>query len=261
MKKPILVSLLAVLSVLLTSWGNVGHQTVGKIAEAHLSKKAKAAVQDLLGDKSLADVASWADDVRNQDEFKETAPWHFLNLPLGLDRQTFDTQVQSLAEQNVFSALTQLEKELTDPATPREKKIAALKFIVHFVGDLHQPMHISRKEDKGGNTIQLNYEGKGTNLHSLWDSKLIATQGLNYEQFASKLERVRPAKIKKWQRDPMMQWLWESYQISSQLYAEVDAMKGRSIGKEYYEQHIPVINERIQQAGIRLAGVLNDTFK
>ncbi|WP_167019827.1 S1/P1 nuclease [Chitinophaga sp. Cy-1792] len=252
---------MAILTLLLSSWGNVGHQTIGKIAQNHLSPKASLAVKDLLGDQSLADVASWADEVRNQDEYKETAPWHFLNLPLGLDRKAFETQVLATPDQNVFSALTQLEKELADPATPREKKIVALKFIVHLVGDLHQPMHISRKEDKGGNTIQLNYEGKGTNLHSLWDSRLISTQGLTYQQMAEKLDDVGKRKIKQWQRDPAMQWIWESYQVSSQLYAQVDAMNGRSIGKEYYEQHIPVINERIQQAGIRLAAVLNEAFK
>ncbi|MFY0255558.1 S1/P1 nuclease [Chitinophaga sp. 30R24] len=261
MKKPTLLGLMAILTLLLTSWGNVGHQTVGKIADDHLSKKARNAVQQLLGDKTLADVATWADEVRNQEEFKETAPWHFLNLPLGLDRNAFEAQVLATTEQNVYSALTQLEKELADPATPQEKKVTDLKFIVHLVGDLHQPMHISRKEDKGGNTIQLNYEGKGINLHSLWDSKLIGTQGLSYQQLVEELDHIRTGKIKRWQRDPAMEWLWESYQISSELYAEVDALNGRSIGNEYYQRHIPVINERIQQAGIRLAGILNRLFK
>jgi hypothetical protein len=135
-----------------------------------------------------------------------------------------------------------------------------LKFIVHFVGDLHQPMHISRAEDKGGNTIQLNYEGQGTNLHSLWDTKLLEHEGLTYEQLAGKYDHASPAQIRKWQNDPLIQWIWESYSISSRLYAEIDSMKGRSIDESYYKAHIPIIRERIEQAGIRLAGVLNQLF-
>lgn len=248
-------------SVVLISWGVTGHRTIGKIAENHLSANAKAAVQALLGTATLADVSTWADEVRNQLEYRQTASWHFLNLPLGLSYDEFKKQVEGMEQENVYSALLQQEKVLTDKGAPREKRVEALKFVVHFIGDLHQPMHISRAEDKGGNTIQVNYDGAGTNLHSLWDTKLLEHQGLTYEQLADKYDHISPAQIRQWQSDPLIKWIWESYEISSRLYAEVDVMKSRNIDDAYYQAHLPVIRERIEKAGIRLAGVLNELFK
>lgn len=260
MKKLVFSNALLFLSVLLTSFGSVGHRSVGKIAENNLTPKAKSAVETLLGNETLAGVSTWADEVRSQPEYRSTASWHFLNLPLGLDYKQFEGQVEGMNNGNVYSALINAEHDLINPAITREKKIEALKFLVHFVGDMHQPMHISSAEDKGGNTIQLNYNGKGTNLHSLWDSKLVDKQGLTFEQIA---EGAKPSnkQVAQWQKGPQLKWAWESYQISSKLYAEVDTMKSRSINEEYYKRHMPIINLRIQQAGIRLAAILNEIFK
>jgi hypothetical protein len=252
---------LIIFSIVLASWGRTGHRTIGKLAGNHLNPKAQDAVQELLGNESLADVASWADEVRSKEAYRKTGSWHFLNLPLGLNYTDFQKQVINMTDENVYSALLQAEKTLKNPAAPKETQVEALKFLVHFVGDLHQPMHISRAEDKGGNTIQLNYEDKGTNLHSLWDTKLLEKQGLSYEQLASKYDNVPAKTITQWQKDPLMKWLWESYEISSKLYAEVDQMSSRKIDDAYYQKHLPSIEVRIQQAGIRLAGVLNRIYK
>lgn len=259
-RKPFLISVLLIMSVVLISWGVTGHRTVGRIAENHLSANAKAAVKELLGHVSLADVSTWADEVRNQPEYRHTAPWHFLNLPLGLSYPEFEKQVEGMSQENVYSALLNQEHILSDKTTTREQKTEALKFIVHFVGDLHQPMHVSRAEDKGGNTIQLNYGGTGTNLHSLWDTKLLEHQGLTYEQLADQYDHASPEQIRQWQSDPLIKWIWESYEISSRLYVEIDAMKDRTIDDSYYQAHIAIIRDRIEKAGIRLAGVLNQLF-
>lgn len=260
-RKLFVIPVLPLLCLFLLSWGVTGHRTIGKIAENHLSARAKAAIQELLGNQSLADVSTWADEVRSQPEYKKTGSWHYLNLPLGLSYPEFEKQVKGMTEENVYSALQKCERDLLDKGTTRAQKTEALKFIVHFVGDLHQPMHVSRAEDKGGNTIQLNYEGKGLNLHSLWDTYLLEHQGLGYEQLAEKYSVVSAQQIKQWQSDPLIKWIWESYEISSQLYAEVDRMNGRSIDEAYYKAHIGIIGERIQKAGIRLAGVLNELFQ
>lgn len=263
MKKRYCLSVFAVvvIAVGLLSWGVTGHRTIGKIAEKHLTPAARAAVQDLLGSETLADVSTWADEVRGQQEYRHTGPWHYINLPLGLTYAEFRQRVEGMSEESVYTALQQQERLVTDAAAPREKKVEALKFIVHFVGDLHQPMHVSRAEDKGGNTIQLNYNGGGTNLHAVWDSKLIDRLGLSYEQLAEKVDHATPAQIGQWQRDPLIKWIWESYEMSSKLYAEVDAMKSRAIDDSYYEAHIGIVEQRLEQAGIRLAGVLNSLFK
>jgi hypothetical protein len=252
---------LFVVSVILVSWGVTGHRTVGQIAENHLTPKALAGVRDLLGSESLADVSTWADEVRGQDAFKATGPWHYVDLPLGLSYEQFKSQVENMLESNVYSALVKQMALITDKNASREEKVEALKFVVHFVGDLHQPMHVSRAEDKGGNTIQLNYEGQGTNLHALWDSKLIEHAGMDYKQLAAACDHATPAQIRQWQSDPVIRWMWESYVITSKLYAEIDSMRNRSIGQDYYSAHWPIIVQRLEQGGIRLAGLLNVLLK
>lgn len=111
---------------------------------------------------------------------------------------------------------------------------------------------ISRKEDKGGNTIQVRFDGKGTNLHGLWDSKLVDHEGLSETDIAKTYDTATPAQIRQWQNDSPMEWIWESYQLSSELYA--NTKPGQEIDEAYYQKYIPVIHKRIDQAAIRLAG-------
>lgn len=258
MKKTFL-SILALTGVLfLISWGFKGHQAVATIAENHLTPQAKAAVKDLLGNQSLSDVATWADEVRNEPAFKSTAGWHFVDLPLGLSFEEFSKEVKAQGEDNVYGAMQKARIVLTHPQSTKEQKIEALKFLVHFAGDAHQPMHVSRKEDKGGNTIQVRFDNNGTNLHSLWDSKLIDHQGLSVIEMSKQYDKATPAEIKQWQADQPMQWLWESYQITAKLYAEVE--KNNNLDEDYYKNHIGIIQQRIDQGGIRLAGIMNDIY-
>ncbi|MBS1525332.1 MAG: S1/P1 nuclease [Bacteroidetes bacterium] len=239
--------------ITLCSWGHTGHNVIGRIAANHLTDQAKAGVAALLGHESLADVASWADNNRD----RSTAPWHFINVETGLSYNDFEQQVNSHV--NVYTALLKEENILADEKASRFDRVNALKYIVHFVGDIHQPMHVSRAEDKGGNTIQVQFDGQGTNLHSLWDTKLLEHAGLSEAQLAQNMDKATPEQIKKWQSDTPMLWAWESYQISSQLYAEI-AQNGNNLSDDYYKAHIPVVENRIEKAGIRLAGVLNAIF-
>jgi hypothetical protein len=187
MKKYLSIGLLLTISFALVSWGYKGHRITALIAENYLTSQAKAAVKDLLGNESLADVSTWADDVRNDPQYKNTASWHYLNLPLGLSYEKFGSVVYSQSIENVLTAIQRCEGTLSDEKTSKEQKREALKFLVHFIGDVHQPMHVSRAEDRGGNTIQVQFDGKGTNLHALWDSGLIDYSGLSESQLVAKV--------------------------------------------------------------------------
>lgn len=252
------VSFLAI-AIALISWGSIGHKTVATIASNHLTPKAKAAVQALLGDTTMADVASWADEIRMKPQYKYTTPRHYVDLPLGLSYQAFKDTVSDQPADNVYKAVLQCEKDLSDPNGNKEQKAVALKFLIHFVGDLHQPMHVSRAEDQGGNTIQVQYQGKGSNLHSVWDSKLIGTEGKSFEQMSVDYDTASARQIKIWQNEPLVKWLWESYQITTKLYAEVE--KNNKLDEAYYNTHISIVHQRIEMAGIRLAGILNKIFE
>lgn len=258
-RKYLLLSFAGIILLALVSWGYVGHQVIARVAENHLSVQTKAAVHELLGSESIVEVASWADEVRDQPEYKSTASWHFLNLPLGLNYASFEKAVKGQSNPNVYSAILAQEKTLQGNNGSREQKIIALKFLVHLIGDAHQPMHISRAEDKGGNTIQVQYEGKGTNLHSLWDSRLIGKEGLGYSELATKIDQPSAAVMWEAANTDPVQWAWESYQISSKLYPEIE--KSNKLDRDYYEGHIGTVNERLELAGLRLAAVLNALFK
>ena len=258
MKRITIAFMLIGSAFLFGSWGFFGHKTVATIAENHLTPEAKTAIKVLLGTESLVDVASWADEVRNQPEYKSTAGWHFVNLPVGLSRSQFKDSIQAIKNENLLTALALNESIIRDSAATKAQKTVALKFIVHLVGDAHQPMHVSRAEDKGGNTIQVQFDGKGTNLHSLWDSRLLDHQGLSILQL-SKKDNVGKSKIRKWQRATPIDWLFESYKISSKLYEEV--AQNNKLDEAYYQSHIGIVNKRIEMGGIRLAGVLNELFK
>ena len=248
--KKLFISCLLGVSIALISWGFKGHRAVATIAQKHLTSNTAYVVSAYLKGESMADVSTWADENRTNT----TAPWHFLNLPLGLTHEQFVKAV-SESDNNVYTAILKAEANLKDKSLSLDQKNEALKFLIHLVGDAHQPMHISRKEDKGGNTIQVRFDNQGINLHSLWDSKLIDHEGLSEADIAKTYDAATSAQIKQWQSDSPMEWIWESYQISSELYSQVKP--GHDISDAYYQKYIPVIRKRIDQAGIRLAGELN----
>jgi len=258
MKKYTRFALSVLLLLILVSWGSVGHKTVATIAENHLTPIAKSSVKALLGNQSITDIASWADEVRNTPQYKQTGPWHYADLPLGYTYDQFATEVRKQGAGNVYGAILHCEEELKSNATPPEEKAIALKFLVHFIGDCHQPMHVSRAEDKGGNSIQVVFNGKNMNLHSLWDSGLISREGKTFDQMARDYDTATPAEIAKWQSTDPMQWLWESYQFSTKIYADVE--KNNQLDDAYYQANIPIVQQRIEMAGIRLAGELNKIF-
>jgi len=253
MRKTLFFALAVSGALCLISWGFKGHRAVATIAQRHLTSNTAYVVSAYLGGSGMAEVATWADENRD----RATAPWHFLNLPLGLSHEQF-VKLVSQSDGNVYSAIVKTEAQLKDKSLSAEQKNEALKYLIHLVGDAHQPMHVSRKEDKGGNTIQVRFDTKGTNLHTLWDSRLIDHEGLSEAEIAKTYDTAKPEQIKAWQKDSPLEWLWESYQISSQLYAEIKP--GQAIDELYYQKYIPVIRQRIDRAGIRLAGELNRLF-
>jgi hypothetical protein len=249
-KRTILSAALAFAALGLVSWGFKGHRAVATIAQKHLTAGVSYVASAWLKGERMEDVSTWADENRDP----KTAPWHYINLPLGLSRDAFVKAVQE-SDNNVYTAILKTEATLKDANASGEAKNEAMKYLIHLVGDAHQPMHVSRKEDKGGNTIQLRFNNTGTNLHNLWDSKLIDKEGLSQEDIVKTYDAATTADIKKWQSDSPIEWLWESYQITTELYT--NAKPGQNIDDVYYQKYIPVVRKRIDQAGIRLAGELN----
>jgi hypothetical protein len=250
--------LLIFCAFILVSWGRVGHEAIGYIATAHLTPKTAAAIKDLLGNETLADVSTYADEIRPDAFFQFTGPWHYIDVPAHENSAQFKTSVHEQTATNLYSALLHWEHDLADPATSRAVRIFALKMVVHLIGDAHQPLHVAREEDKGGNTITLEFEDEPTNLHAVWDTKMIEHTGLSAAELAKKWDFATPADVKSWQADTLMGWLYESNHVSNHIYDENPG--GKKLGQSYYDEHIEMVRQRIDQAGIRLAGILNQCF-
>ncbi len=255
-----LLFLLSLAPARLWAWGVDGHRAVGRLAEQHLSRRTRREVRALLGPETLVMVSTWPDEIRYSPEFKDTAPWHYVNTPLGFDRAAYEQHLRAQPEANAYNQLQAQLAILKDKTKPPAERASALKFVVHLVGDVHQPLHTGRAEDQGGNKIKVTFRGKETNLHSLWDSGLLDYQGLTYTEMGHDYNQgLRARQVRQWQHAPLEQWLFESYQAAERLYAEAE--KSPDLDYRYYPAHAELLKQRIQQAGIRLAGVLNEALK
>lgn len=259
MNRSLFILLIPFLALSLISWGSKGHRQIAATAEKHLHPGVKKEIYNLLGETSIVKVSTWADQARNQAAYKYTTPWHYVNLPADLNYQAFRNSLKNDKKSNLYNGLLKSIQTLKDPQSSQAQKQTALKFVIHLVADAHQPMHVSRAADKGGSRIQVRFNNQGTNLHQLWDSGL-----LNYSSAAKHPKYVpyKPAsakQIKQWQKDDAILWLFESYELSNKIYAEVP--KNSILGDAYFQKHIRTIEQRLEMGGIRLAGLLNEIFK
>lgn len=236
-----------------SAWGPNGHRVVGRIAENHLSEEARAGVRELLGDESLARAATWADEIRSEPGWDHAAAWHFISID---DGETLEATERS-PHGDVLSAMERFEGELRDPEAPREAKAEALRFLVHLVGDVHQPLHVGRRRDAGGNDVLVLWFGEPTNLHTLWDTELVEFQRLSYSELAEFIDHPSAEEVATWQATGYRDWIAESLALRPQVYDLGD----RKLGYGYAHDAVPIVEHRLLQAGVRLAGLLNDVFK
>lgn len=249
------------------AWSRQGHQLVGELAERELSPAARAQVQDLLAgepDPSLAGVSTWADEIRAaKSPLGETSKrWHYVNIP-GEDCDYVAARDCPDGE-CVIGAINAQARVLGDVSQPRQARVEALKFLVHFVGDAHQPMHAGYPHDRGGNNHQLNYtgkgspEGEGTNLHGVWDYWIVQGAGMDNPAYADHLQTLPlPADAAAGADNPAQAWTLESCRL---IHAEGLYPPGRKITDAYLDQHRPVAEARLRLAGARLAELLEKTL-
>jgi heat shock protein HspQ len=247
-----LAVLLLALPGSVSAWGPTGHRVVGRIAEHHLTPEAQRGVAALLGPDSLARVSTWPDDIRSDPNWKKSAPWHFLSID---DNETLETTARA-PEGDVLEAMQRFEKVLRDSQADRQSKAEALKFLVHFVGDVHQPLHVGRRADRGGNEIIVLWFSQPSNLHSVWDGGMIDATKLSFSELAEFIDHPTPEEVTAWQRSPYADWIRESFDARAQVY---DIGK-RDLSFDYSFRNMPLVEKRLVQAGVRLAGLLNSVF-
>ena len=234
------------------AWGPTGHRTVGRIAENHLSLEAARAVDDLIGPDTLAEVGVWADFIRSDPAWRHADPWHYINLE---DGQTLATAPRH-PDGDILVALHRFTGVVRDAGASREEKSVALKFLVHLTGDAHQPLHAGRASDRGGNTIEVLWHGQPADLHGVWDSLMIDSQRLSFSELAAFLDAATLTEIRAWQAASFEEWIAESIAYRAAAYE----VGNGELGYAYTFRHLPMVERRLLQAGIRLAGLLNGIF-
>lgn len=242
------VLLLPALSQPAAAWGPNGHRVVGQIAENHLSEEARAAVRELMGTETLARAGTWADEIRSDPAWDHAGPWHYINVE---DDETLETTERS-SRGDVLSALERFAAVLRDAEAPRQERVEALRFLVHFVADVHQPLHVGRRGDAGGNGILVLWFDEPTDLHALWDTHLVEYQELSFTELARFLDHPTPQEVTAWQAAGYADWIAESFALRDQVYDLGD----RRLGYRYAYRNVPVVERRLLQAGVRLAGLL-----
>lgn len=243
-------------------WGRIGHRASARVAESLLTPEARAAVRGLLDEgESLADASTWADEIRSKRP--ETGPWHYVNVPI--TEPGYDPKFCPEAG-CVVAKIDDFRRVLADPNAPREQRREALRFLVHFIQDLHQPVHVGDRSDRGGNDLQLQFFEQGTNLHRLWDSGLIEKHANDENAWVKEITaQATPERRQQWAGKTAAQWADESHAAAKAAYLApggTAALKpGARLGQEYQDAQLPVARERLAKAASRLADVLNATLR
>jgi hypothetical protein len=245
------------------AWGPEGHRVVALIAERHLTPVAHAEVTRLLateGGSDMAALASWADDFRSTH--RQTAPWHFVDIPLAAPG--YDAARDCPENKCVVAKTNEFAAVLADRSTRDSKRALALKFLIHLVADLHQPLHAADHQDRGGNEVQVLYRGRWTNLHHLWDSELVlAAGGANAAALAAQLDRaVSPADRATLSAGTPVAWANDTHlQGVSVAYGALPENPGEDLAGAYTTAALPSVEAQLSKAGLRLAALLNDALR
>lgn len=236
-------------------WGQKGHDIVAYIAECNLTPTAKIVVDSILGGKTMVYYANWADNACHTEPYAYTKTWHYKNVDENENYATAPT----IPEGNIVTALNSLIPTLSNPGPEDDEKLA-LMLTIHFLGDIHQPMHLGRKSDRGGNNHKVKYFYSQSNLHSIWDTKVLEKgHNWSYTEWRENIDRPsaeeRAMILSATTPD---EWAEESYEIAKKIYAETP--QDVNLLFDYTAEWTPVIEQQLLRGGLRLAALLNGIY-
>ena len=237
------------------AWGQVGHDTTCAIAEKHLSRRAKKKINKIFKGKSLVYWGNWLDNASHTPEHEDWKPWHYKNIEAD---QTYE-EVPPAKAGDIITALNEQVSLLKSGKLSEEEEALALKMVIHFLGDLHQPFHLGRYADYGGNLAKLTVFGKERNLHALWDEDIVDyAHRWTYTEWVEQIDRTSKQERKTIGQGTFDDWARETFEICKGIYADTPA--GSEISYDYIAKYTPVVEQQLLKGGIRLARVLNEIF-
>ena len=257
-KKTTILFLFLYLPFCSMAWGVLGHRIVGQVADSYLTKNTKREIFKILGNESVAMTSNWPDFIKSDPSYKYLDVWHYINLRSGLSETDLKNYLTTDTVTDAYTKLNWLTAQLKNKELEQDKKVLYLRLLIHIVGDLHQPLHIGRAEDRGGNGVKVNWFKDPSNLHTVWDTKLIDFQQLSYTEYATSINYTTKAQRNEWQAEPVSEWIWQSYQHTEKIYAETKP--DSNLSYEYKFKFIGVVNQQLLKGGVHLAGLLNEIF-
>jgi nuclease S1 len=235
-------------------WGERGHRVVAELAWRLLSPAARSRAEGLLGGESPAEVSTWADDVRPAR--RETAPWHYVNIPIW--EAQYDADRHCPEGNCVVAAIHRFAGVLGDAGRPDAERAEALRFLVHFVGDLHQPLHAGDRGDRGGNDVRVTVDGRERNLHSVWDGDMVNRLADSAPALSARLEArllALPADtLAAWQAGGSEAWAMESQALSRERVYRLP--RDGVLERRYFEANAEAVEQQLLRAAVRLAALL-----
>ncbi|MEO9953054.1 MULTISPECIES: S1/P1 nuclease [Nonlabens] len=250
----ILVVLCTTAPALADDWGKTGHRTTGAIAQQYLNKKARKAISKLLDGESLALVSTYADDIKSDTLYRKYGPQHYVNIPFEADYDSHEKSERG----DIIKAIDTCIATLKSKTASREEKAFQLRMLVHFIGDLHQPLHTGISEDKGGNDFQVRWFRDGSNLHRVWDSQMIESYGMSYTELATNMPQLTKKERKIMGSGTHREWLEDSRMLVKDIYAHTEV--GEKLSYRYMYAYFNKLRGQLQKGGVRLAALLNEVL-
>ena len=233
------------------AWGSKGHKIVAQIAKSFLEKPVIDSVQYYLGSMSFDEASVWMDEIKSDHEFDYLKPLHYANVEK-------DKTYVATNKPNIINELESVLNVLKTPgARDKDKVNMALKELFHLVGDIHQPLHCGYFDDKGGNTVQVRFMEKGSNLHKVWDSEIIESKSIATVDCLKLYKNLTKADISEIQKINILSWMNDSRKLLANAYDFQD----NKLGQDYINKNAPIIEKQLLIAGVRLANILNIYFK
>jgi hypothetical protein len=260
MLRILLAAFLSLMPIPALAWGAEGHEIVAAIALQELNPRARAQVARLLGSpQMLIHESNWADEIR--DRRRDTGRWHYVDIPL--NAPTYRAARDCPRGDCVVAQIAAAQRVLADPRRPNGARAQALRFLIHLAADIHQPLHAVDNDDRGGNQVRITLRGDRTNLHQLWDSRVVEALGFDSGQVAQTIRRsVSPQQRKAWQAGSPAAWATESHLVArDRIYPTMQGRRSLRLPASYLREVIPVTRQQLAKAGVRLAWLLNTSLK
>jgi len=240
------------------AWGPEGHRAAVALASTRLCGAAGAELQRIAGEMTLEALSTWPDGIRDDPAWAHTRDWHYINIE---DELPFSALVEGMpGHGQLLRALRSNLALLADEDAPHARRREALGFVLHLLADLHQPLHVGRAEDRGGNRIEVSFDGRVTNLHRLWDGVLLRSAGLRGDDYQRSLAPLVLLGAAAWEQGTLEDWAEESRQLRPWVYDFDARRRVPVISKRYAETGRQLTSQRLAQAGVRTAWVLNEIW-